>query len=134
MTYVSPIQGYVANTLHGAFLESYMRHKGLDPIDILKSDKAQALAVEVTDVLHNTLGINWNELAYYALQSVCTLMSHDDVLDVNRDNIAMSLWLSLGDPERGGPTPPQVYKDAAYTVYALFLAMLIPTTFPTSNS
>lgn len=130
MTYVSPVQGYVASTLHGAFLESYMRHKGLDPIDLLSSDKVQALAVEVTDVLHDMLGINWNELAYYALRSVCQLMANDEVLDVNVSNIATSLWLSLGDPERGGATPPQAYKDAASVVYSLFLSMLVPTVSP----
>jgi hypothetical protein len=133
MTHISPIQDYVAKTLHGAFLESYMRHKVLDPADLLNSDHIQALAVEVTDMLRDTLGINWNELAYYALASICDLMCQDSVLDVNSSLIAMSLWLSLGDPERGGPTPPQAYKDTAFHMYTIFLLMLNPKGFPTSN-
>jgi hypothetical protein len=133
MTHISPIHGYVANTLHGAFLESYMRRIALDPADLLKSDQLQALAVEVTDVLRATLGISWDELAYYALMSICQLMSDESVLNTSLDNIAMSLWLSLGDPERGGPTPPQAYKDAASSVYTIFLLMLNPKGFPTST-
>lgn len=130
MTYISPIQSYLAKTLHGALIQAYGDLHDMDLIDLVNPEKPESS--EVNTVLRETLGINFDELAFYALNSICELMADDRVADSHISNLASALWMSLGDPTTGGTKPPEIYTDAAQTVYIMLLVILNPTVSPSS--
>lgn len=130
MTYMSPIQTYLAKTLHGALLQAYGNLHDIDLIELMNPEKP--VASEVDTILRETLGINFDELAFYALNSICELMADDRVADSHISNLASALWMTLGDPTTGGTKPPDIYTDAAQTMYIMLLVILNPTVSPTS--
>lgn len=131
MTYISPIQNYLSKTLHGALMEAYGQLHDIPITELLDPENPAAIVADT--VLKNTLGVNYDELAFYALSAVCELLTNTEVADAHVNGVANTLWASLGNPETGGYDPPKIYKDTAYTIYIMFVVILNPTFKPSKS-
>lgn len=132
MTYISPMQTYLSKTLHGSLMGAYGQLHGVSITELLDPENPAAIVADT--LLKNTLGVNYDELAFYALASICELMSNSEVADAHVNGIANTLWASLGNPETGGKTPPKIYKDTAYTIYIMLIVILNPTVNPSESN
>lgn len=72
------------------------------------------------------LGIDPNLLASQLLSALCALFMQETNAALVVEQYTGLLWNILGDPKRGGDTPPELYRRAGCALHLALLALLDP--------
>lgn len=124
MTATTPLHSLVSNVIGGSTLVQRARKRGFDT-EVLE-DPNSPDTLELYRELTATVGLNFELTASHVLTSITALLTDDEVSDYNVKNLSRTLWKILGDPEKNGDEPPELYTEAGKAMYAWVLVLLYP--------
>lgn len=129
--HVPPLTQYMGSALMGSLVSQIAHARGIDPSSLFNPGGA-GLAPSATRILEELVahGVDPAALGANALAALCLLLLDPDNAALLIDQFARLLWTTLGDPDSGGATPPEVYRRAGCALHLVLVGLLQPENDP----
>lgn len=124
----TPIESWLSSALCGSLVAQIAKKRGL-AFDALANADTTELSTETEAILSelHDLGITGTLTTEHVMASLTCLFIHPDNADAIIDAFTGILWSVLGDPERNGGKPPDIYRRAGFAMHVALLGFFDPS-------
>lgn len=124
----TPIESWLSSALAGSLVAQIAIKRGL-AFDDLGDAAATELSPQTEAILselHN-LGITGTLTTEHVMASLTCLFIQPDNAEAIIDTFTGILWSVLGDPERNGGKPPDIYRRAGFLMHLALVGFFDPS-------
>lgn len=123
----TPVSDWLSSAICGSLVAQVASKRGLDFNDL--ANDANRLSTETDAILQelHDLGVTGTHTTEHVMASLACLFMHPHNADTVVESFTGILWSILGDPERNGEKPPDIYRKAGFAMHVALLGFFDPS-------